>query len=161
MIISGSPSKFVYCFSMIYNGNNLVKYDKHNDFNIFNGVIAVITFQILFGHKLLFYNIFTTSYTMSTELVIQTFNIFIFQEYILCLLSIEVGFKYVFIRIFKYEQTYKMGPEMSILSIFKNYVDPFFYTTGFLMYVMIKSQLLKRGKSWIKIPMIILYKYLR
>ncbi|KAE9545305.1 hypothetical protein AGLY_000848 [Aphis glycines] len=48
-----------------------------------------------------------------------------------------------------------------ILLTCMNLVDPFFYITGFLMYVMIKPELVKRGTGWMQIPMIVFYKYMR
>jgi len=42
-----------------------------------------------------------------------------------------------------------------------NLVDPFFYMTGYLMYITLIPRLSKPGTNWFQIPFIIVYKYLR
>ncbi|XP_026813027.1 nose resistant to fluoxetine protein 6-like [Rhopalosiphum maidis] len=114
---------YVYWFSVIHNGRNLIKYDKNNKLNIFNGLKTLTMVLILFGHRFLVH---------STSPILYTLDL---------------------------ERIYRVGPD--ILLTCMNLVDPFFYITGFLMYVMIKPQLVKRGTGWIQVPMIIFYKYLR
>ncbi|XP_029347322.1 nose resistant to fluoxetine protein 6-like [Acyrthosiphon pisum] len=115
--------KYMYWFSVIHNGRNLIKHDKNNELNVFNGFKAVTMVMILFGHKFIFHSTSPILYTMNNEMI------------------------------------YRIGPDILLTSM--NVVDPFFYITGFLMYVMVKPQLIKRGAGWIQIPMIIFYKYLR
>ncbi|KAL5241631.1 hypothetical protein ACI65C_009041 [Semiaphis heraclei] len=88
-----------------YVTSNLIKHDKNNDLNVFNGFKAVTLVLILFGHKFIFYSTSPTLYTMNIERV------------------------------------YRIGPDI----LLTNLVDPFLYMTVFLMYVMIKPQLIKRG----------------
>ncbi|CAI6366252.1 unnamed protein product [Macrosiphum euphorbiae] len=115
--------KYIYWFSVIHNGRNLIKHDKNNELNVFNGFKAVTMVMILFGHKFIFHSTSPILYTMNNEMI------------------------------------YRIGPDILLTSM--NIVDLFFYITGFLMYVMIKPQLIKRGAGWIQIPLIIFYKYLR
>jgi len=42
-----------------------------------------------------------------------------------------------------------------------NFVDPFFFISGYLMYAMIKPKFAKLGAGWTQIPQIVVYKYLR
>lgn len=56
-------------------------------------------------------------------------------------------------------QVYKTGPD--ILLTCMNLVDPFFFITSYLTYVLLKPQLTNLGTTWIAIPKIIVYKYLR
>ncbi|XP_022172973.1 nose resistant to fluoxetine protein 6-like isoform X2 [Myzus persicae] len=115
--------KYVFWFSIIHNGRNLIKHDKNNDLNVFNGFKAVTTVLVLFCHKFIFHSTSPILYAMNNEMV------------------------------------YKIGPDILLTSM--NIVDLFFYMTGYLMYVLIKPQLIKHGTGWIQIPMIIFYKYLR
>jgi len=41
-------------FSIIRNGSNLIKFDKNNDLNWFNGIKVLTMILVLFGHKFLY-----------------------------------------------------------------------------------------------------------
>lgn len=41
-------------FSFVRNGRDLIKYNKNNDLNIFNGLKVVAMILVLFGHKFLY-----------------------------------------------------------------------------------------------------------
>ncbi|CAH1712124.1 unnamed protein product [Aphis gossypii] len=115
--------KYVFWFSVIHNGRNLIKHNKNNELNIFNGIKVFTMVLILFGHRFIVHSATPILYTLNNERI------------------------------------YRIGPD--ILLTCMNLVDPFFYITGFLMYVMIKPELVKRGTGWIQIPMIVFYKYMR
>lgn len=57
-------------FSIIQNGRDLIKYNKDNDLNIFNGLKVVTMVLVLFGHKFLYFIINPIMYMKRLEMVI-------------------------------------------------------------------------------------------
>ncbi|KAL4143203.1 hypothetical protein QTP88_005561 [Uroleucon formosanum] len=62
--------KYLYRYSVIYNGRNLIKHDKNNDLNVFNGFKALTMMMILFGHKFVFHSTSLILYTMNNERIL-------------------------------------------------------------------------------------------
>lgn len=58
-------------FSIIHNGNELIKFDKNNDLNVFNGIKCLAMLGVTFGHK--FKYLFNTPimYGKQIEMVID------------------------------------------------------------------------------------------
>lgn len=144
-----SVSTFVNWFSIVHNGKKLIKYNRNNNLNIFNGLKTVTMILILFGHVILYKSTHPTLYAMR------------FEEVTRCVRGV---FRHIFHDYFAFcpictLQLYKIGPD--ILLTCMNFVDPFFFISGYLIYVMIKPNLTKRDTSWTQIPKIVFYKYLR
>lgn len=57
-------------FSLIGNARDLIKYDRNNELNIFNGLKFWVMVLILFGHKYLNLAINPLSYGKRIEMVI-------------------------------------------------------------------------------------------
>ncbi|VVC41806.1 Nose resistant-to-fluoxetine protein, N-terminal,Acyltransferase 3 [Cinara cedri] len=110
-------------FSIIRNGRDLIKYDKNNELNIFNGLKVITMVLVLFGHKFLYLIINPIMYGKMLERV------------------------------------YTVGPDFLLTCL--NLVDPFFYITGYLVYVLLIRQFTKPATNWHQIPTVIAYKYLR
>lgn len=72
-IFPDSAPGFVCWFSIISNGRSLIKYDKNNKFNIFNGFKVVIMLSVLYGHKYLVYATHPMLYVDHMEQVILIF----------------------------------------------------------------------------------------
>lgn len=49
------PDSVIYSFSFISSCKELLKFDKNNEFNFFNGFKVVVMLGILLGHKSMFY----------------------------------------------------------------------------------------------------------
>lgn len=58
-------------FSLIRNGRDLIKYDKNNELNIFNGLKVMTMVLVLFGHKFIYLIINPIMYGKVLEKVIQ------------------------------------------------------------------------------------------
>ncbi|XP_060865557.1 nose resistant to fluoxetine protein 6-like [Metopolophium dirhodum] len=54
-------------FSLIRNGRDLIKYNRNNDLNIFNGLKVFTMILVLFGHKFLYFIINPITYSMQLE----------------------------------------------------------------------------------------------
>lgn len=54
-------------FSIIYNGRNLIKYNKDNNLNIYNGIKVVTMILVLYGHKFLYFIISPQVYEKEIE----------------------------------------------------------------------------------------------
>lgn len=61
-------------FSIIRNGKELVKFDKNNDLNLFNGLKVMTMIVVLFGHKFLY---MVSSPFMNGQRMEQVINMFI------------------------------------------------------------------------------------
>lgn len=70
-LILATVPEYVCWFSIIHNGRNLIKYDKNNDLNIFNGLKAGPMVMLLFAHKYIFYASQPVSYPKRAETVIR------------------------------------------------------------------------------------------
>ncbi|XP_050440176.1 nose resistant to fluoxetine protein 6-like isoform X2 [Adelges cooleyi] len=110
-------------FSAIRNGRDLIKYNRNNDLNIYNGLKVTILMVVLFTHK---YTYFVINPILYPKLV---------------------------------EEVYTVGPHFPLT--IANIVDPFFFITGYLVYIMMIPQFTKPGCQWFHIPFVIVYKYLR
>lgn len=69
-MITGALPEYFYWFSIIHNGRNLIKYDKTNELNIFNGFKFLVMILVIFGHKFFYYTMNPISYTIFLEQVI-------------------------------------------------------------------------------------------
>lgn len=67
------PKIFSY-FSVIRNGRDLIKYDKNNKLNIFNGIKVLTMGLVLFGHKFMYFIINPIMYTRLLEQVWFKYN---------------------------------------------------------------------------------------
>lgn len=67
--------EMVKLFSVISNGRNLIKYDRNNDLNIFNGLKVWTMILVLFGHKFIYLVINPISYGKRLEMVIQILHV--------------------------------------------------------------------------------------
>jgi len=132
-------------FSIIRNTRDLIKYNRNNDLNIFNGLKVVTMILVLFGHKFLYFVINPIMYGKRLERVIYILSERRKRTY--CIVPPPPL------------QIYTEGPDFLLTCM--NLVDPFFYIAGYLMYIMLIPQLSKPGTNWCQIPMIIAYKYLR
>ncbi|XP_050442512.1 nose resistant to fluoxetine protein 6-like [Adelges cooleyi] len=48
-------SEMIIMFSVIKNGRDLIKYDRNNNLNIYNGMKVITMVLVLFGHKFIFF----------------------------------------------------------------------------------------------------------
>ncbi|XP_050442482.1 nose resistant to fluoxetine protein 6-like [Adelges cooleyi] len=110
-------------FSFVKNGRDLIKYDRNNHLNIYNGIKVLTMILVLFGHKFLYYVINPILYPAMLE------------------------------------EIYTKGPFFLLTCM--NLVDPFFFITGYLMYVMLIPQFSRAKCNWTEVPQVIIYKYLR
>lgn len=65
----GDMPEALRAFSVIRNGRDLIKYDRNNDLNIFNGLKTVTMFLVFFGHKFLYFVINPIMFGTSLEQV--------------------------------------------------------------------------------------------
>lgn len=64
------PEIFGY-FSLISNCRDLIKYNRNNNLNIFNGLKVLTMILVLFGHKFLFFVLGPLVYARNLEKVIK------------------------------------------------------------------------------------------
>lgn len=61
-------------FSIIRNGRDLIRFDKNNDLNWFNGVKVSTMILVLFGHKFLYLMATPLMYGRRLEMVIIVYK---------------------------------------------------------------------------------------
>lgn len=69
----GCVPQYVCWFSAISNGRSLIKYNKNNELNIFNGIKVLVMLAVLYGHKYLAYATRPILYAKKVEIVIIHF----------------------------------------------------------------------------------------
>lgn len=69
--LTGKMPEIFNMFSIIRNSRDLIKYNRNNDLNIFNGLKVLTMIVVLFGHKFLYFVINPITYGMHLEKVIQ------------------------------------------------------------------------------------------
>lgn len=69
----GSVLEFVCWFSIISNGRILIKHNKNNELNVFNGFKVLVMLSILYGHNCLIYATHPILYAGVFEKVIAIF----------------------------------------------------------------------------------------
>jgi len=69
--LTGKMPEVINMFSIIRNSRDLIKYNRNNDLNIFNGLKVLTMIVVLFGHKFLYFVINPITYGMHLEKVIQ------------------------------------------------------------------------------------------
>ncbi|XP_050429658.1 nose resistant to fluoxetine protein 6-like [Adelges cooleyi] len=120
-VIPDGEYKIYESFSIIKNAKDILKYDKNNELNIFNGFKVVVMIFVLFGHRFMYFVGNPVSYPEPME------------------------------------RLYVDGPSIVLTSM--NLVDPFFYMTGFLTYVLLKSTFQKPGPWWLKLTLPLAYRF--